>query len=707
MNTAIRSGFVGAGAAVAVIVAGAAPVEADNIVLRSHTSIVMLSSATAGGGSVWFGLTNGGVIEMDPASGESSIYTVTSHGLPRLQVADVAVDTDGGVWAATFAGLAHRPAGAAPDERWMVFTTGNSPLASNAILAVEADPAGGVWIGTFDEGLYRVEEGVFTQFHPSNSPISDTLVSSIVVDGLGDVWLGTFSGGVDRFDGTTWTNFNGANTGTPPGLCLPSIPPEEMGLISSFVLVLGQAEDGAMWFANVDDGFCALRGVTRFDGKSWATYTVLNSNLGTDQIVRLTRDETGRPALISMFGEDLNVFTGAGFEPMSVPGGALSAALVGDDIWFGTAQTGAVRLREGAFEEFIPNGLRDTLAQDIAFRVVDEEARGGGGVEAWVGTRFGAERLIDGVWSALTPDNSPLAFGDVSAIAVDVDGALWFGGATGGSGVQRLANGVWTHFVSGPGIDLINGAIADIAVDPATGEKWISDRFSPGVVRFDNATWTTFRPADGAPNSSVRQIVIGPGGVKWFASSSGVGRFDGTTWSVFTTAHGLPSNLVRAVAIDPDGDVWAATTAGLARFDGGVWVPAAPLPGNTPTTLVFDGDGRPWTAPLTSFGVTALIGPNWRLFGIEEGVTGAQAVSSALSPDGEVWMGTDLGITIFDVTGGGCAADLDGDGQAGASDLAALLGAWGAINSPADLDFDGVVGSGDLSQLLGAWGPCP
>jgi endonuclease I len=54
-----------------------------------------------------------------------------------------------------------------------------------------------------------------------------------------------------------------------------------------------------------------------------------------------------------------------------------------------------------------------------------------------------------------------------------------------------------------------------------------------------------------------------------------------------------------------------------------------------------------------------------------------------------------------------CDADLDGDGQVSASDLAALLGAWGAGGGPADLDGDGQVAASDLAGVLGAWGPCP
>ncbi len=55
-------------------------------------------------------------------------------------------------------------------------------------------------------------------------------------------------------------------------------------------------------------------------------------------------------------------------------------------------------------------------------------------------------------------------------------------------------------------------------------------------------------------------------------------------------------------------------------------------------------------------------------------------------------------------------ADLDGDGDVGAFDLALLLGSWGPCpakgDCPADLDGTGDVGAFDLASLLGAWGPC-
>ena len=48
--------------------------------------------------------------------------------------------------------------------------------------------------------------------------------------------------------------------------------------------------------------------------------------------------------------------------------------------------------------------------------------------------------------------------------------------------------------------------------------------------------------------------------------------------------------------------------------------------------------------------------------------------------------------------------DLTGDAVVDASDLAALLAAWGQADANADLTSDGVVGSDDLAALISAWG---
>ena len=67
--------------------------------------------------------------------------------------------------------------------------------------------------------------------------------------------------------------------------------------------------------------------------------------------------------------------------------------------------------------------------------------------------------------------------------------------------------------------------------------------------------------------------------------------------------------------------------------------------------------------------------------------------------------------TVSDVAvltvGPACPADLNGDGNVEAADLAQLLGSWGSCDGcPADFDNDGTVGASDLAFLLGSWGMC-
>lgn len=54
-----------------------------------------------------------------------------------------------------------------------------------------------------------------------------------------------------------------------------------------------------------------------------------------------------------------------------------------------------------------------------------------------------------------------------------------------------------------------------------------------------------------------------------------------------------------------------------------------------------------------------------------------------------------------------CPSDLNCDGQVGAADLGALLGAWGpCAGCRSDLNGDGHVNAADLGALLGSWGGC-
>lgn len=68
---------------------------------------------------------------------------------------------------------------------------------------------------------------------------------------------------------------------------------------------------------------------------------------------------------------------------------------------------------------------------------------------------------------------------------------------------------------------------------------------------------------------------------------------------------------------------------------------------------------------------------------------------------------TDGGGNVFDCP---CPGDITGGGTVDATDLAALLGAWGTNGEgkfDTDLNNDGNVDASDLAVVLSGWGPCP
>jgi hypothetical protein len=79
-----------------------------------------------------------------------------SPGLAALSVHPLAAAPDGSVWAATADGLWH----VVPGDT-VHYTTGNSPLASNAVRSLQVDSTGAVWIGTV-AGLQRFDPSYVT-----------------------------------------------------------------------------------------------------------------------------------------------------------------------------------------------------------------------------------------------------------------------------------------------------------------------------------------------------------------------------------------------------------------------------------------------------------------------------------------------------------------------------------------------------------------
>ena len=153
-------------------------------------------------GTVWAG-TWDGLYRL-----ENGIFNGLSDGQTiGWQVLAMYEDKAGDVWLGqqAFGGITRLRNG----ERTVIKIPGTS--ANLDVRTFVEDPGGNLWVGTFEDGLYRLHAGQFTHFGRTDGLGSDS-IWCLHVDEQGVLWVGTCRGGLSRWENghfSTWTTGNG------------------------------------------------------------------------------------------------------------------------------------------------------------------------------------------------------------------------------------------------------------------------------------------------------------------------------------------------------------------------------------------------------------------------------------------------------------------------------------------------------------------
>ena len=112
-----------------------------------------------------------------------------TNGLPSDWVISLWEDCEKNLWCGTGAGLVViRPNNVetvSPPDKWK-----NCP-----VLSVQPAPDGALWVGTEGAGLYRLQDGVWTNFDLAQG-IRNPYIWSLAADSAGKIWAGTWGGGL-------------------------------------------------------------------------------------------------------------------------------------------------------------------------------------------------------------------------------------------------------------------------------------------------------------------------------------------------------------------------------------------------------------------------------------------------------------------------------------------------------------------------------
>jgi hypothetical protein len=208
-------------------------------------------------------------------------------------------------------------------------------------------------------------------------------------------------------------------------------------------------------------------------------------------------------------------------------------------------------------------GLPDAIVFDLA-RAPDGRV--------WAATEAGVAVLEVDRWTVVDDRWS-------RGLAFAPDGTVWVGGRVDAGGIRTLreAAGGWAvasvtaEGLGRPGVVNLLAAGRDGVVWAARSD-WSTP---PSLARFDGTVWQAMDPGPQATMFGVEPvIVVAADGSVWAqlgGDTKAVARFDGASWTVYRAADGLPGD-PGWLALGPEGQPWVSGSEGLARFDGERWV---------------------------------------------------------------------------------------------------------------------------------------
>ncbi len=522
------------------------------------------------------------------------------------------------------------PEPSTPAWHWERYTQDGGLLSNDVRAVLIAENS--VWLGT-DQGLARYD-GQWTRWPVDPEGGIDGTVEALAQERSGGLWLGTSRGTLARWDGQPHTRGALERVAQAPGGILALLESQRQVWVGT---VQGLFQWNGSELTPVEAIRAPVRALARQDSLLW---------VGTDDgLWVLQRDRWAR------FGvED------------GLPGNEVRALWIEADgrVWVGT--TAGL-------------GVRDVVTG--TWRIVPTEGFTGEPYHVLSlagspdGSLWGGTAGNGIFW--ITPDGTLVPFGgdvglthaDVRAVAVDGEGSLWFGTAT---GLYRNDFAMWVSHAWGSELQ-INATTA--LLEDREGALWMGTNVgvrvalppSPEVPAVDPLLPEVMRygRGDGLPSETVFALAEDPQGAVWIATDSGLARFDRRLgrWEQPIPPEALPSPLVHTL-LATDSLLWIGSDQGLARYDlrDGSLETVAELGDVSVRALALDREGRIWVGTLIA-GIFVREGPGqWRRFpptrsdAWEPGsgtVPNGPVMALAAAADGVIWAGiNDYGVVRWD-----------------------------------------------------------
>jgi PAS domain S-box-containing protein len=469
-------------------------------------------------GSLWIGTQEGLARLKD---GKFTTYT-TREGLSGDVVVSLAEDRDRSLWIATENGLDQLING-----KLHRYSMG---WGTSKITCILYDRDGNLWIGTEEQGVYRLKDGRSVAFTTRHGLLANKILS-LFSDRAGNLWIGT-DHGLNRLTGGQISSYTA-----------------QQGLSNKTILSIGEGPDQAIW-AGTNGG-----GLYRWDNRRFTAYRN-EDGLSNDVVQALYTDQEGS-LWIGTDGGGLDRLKPRNFLTYTTNEG-LSHNLVTSiresqdgSVWIGTEGGGLNRFRSGQFTAYsTKEGLSSNLIRSIA-----EEPNG----DLWIGTDGGGLNHFSGGKFRTYGTKDGLPNGVVLSLAVDKAGSVWAGTA---NGLAEYRAGKFRTYATSDGVA---GRVVMCLFVSHDDSLWVGT-VDGGLIRRKDGKFATYTAKDGLPPDFVDAIYQDAEGVLWLGTNGGgLCRFENGKFIPFTTREGLFSNVIYQVLEGAKGNLWMASSKGVFR----------------------------------------------------------------------------------------------------------------------------------------------
>jgi signal transduction histidine kinase/ligand-binding sensor domain-containing protein len=370
------------------------------------------------------------------------------------------------------------------------------------VISMAATPDQSVWLGTEDNGLFRIRQGRISKVAQE---LKDLKINCLFPADSGGLWIGTDHGI------RLWESGSLA-----PLKSLSSLAQLQVSTIT-------RDHDANVWVGT-------NHGIVRITRSGTVSLDLLNAKPGSE-VTAIFEDLDGDIWYGGSHGIERlrnSMFTTYSTADGLPPGGY--GAIYAD----GTGRTWLAPLSGGLY--WMSDGKVGHIALDGIERDVVYSISGGGG-EIWVGRQCGGLTVLsekgDNFSARTYTQADGLAQNNVYSVLRARDGTIWAGTVSGG--ISRLQQGKITNDSTANGFG--SEDVTSI-VEGFDGTTWFAT--AAGLTSFSNERWTYLTTRDGLPSNAVRTIFEDTQHVLWIATAGGLAyRSPGKI--------GIPQNLPDAL----------------------------------------------------------------------------------------------------------------------------------------------------------------